>query len=604
LKTLQHYIEQMSRENSARHLFAQRPILPFCSARDRCPDCQNSLKVSKTRTKSVQTLHLGCFTAHETLRQCGQCENKTIYASEDLSCLAPSGCSFGYDVVVFVGQALFLRHRRAEEIVEELFWRNVRISASEVAYLGKKFVVYLALAHRQSAPRLQETLRGNGGYVLHLDGTCEGGGPMLLSSLDSISDIVLSNVKVPSEKTDQIIPFLEEIRRRYGVPVASVHDMGAGILAAVKQVFPGVPDFICHFHFLRDLGKDLLAEDYDAIRKRLRAHALSEKLHRQSQRLKAAIDQAPALVDSFCQSLQIHSLPAEQLEQFPLLSAYSLIQWTLEGKSQGQGYGFPFDRPHLEFAKRLLVLAEQLERIKNVHLRGEWSDNIPLFRLSNELKKISADNRLKRMIEALEIKIEVFDQLRAALRIAEAGGSAGLNSGGADLAMGPVRKAVTKFRRRITARADYRSHAGWKAMIGQIDKYWDKLFADPITVVTPNGPMLIQPQRTNNIMERVFRDFRRGARRKSGHNSISKFLQSMIADTPLVRNLDNPQYLKVLLNGHATLEECFAQIDINTVRSEMLAAQKSLEKVPPKIRRLIALPAFPAVLCALFQKAA
>jgi hypothetical protein len=249
-------------------------------------------------------------------------------------------------------------------------------------------------------------------------------------------------------------------------------------------------------------------------------------------------------------------------------------------------------------------LAEQLERIKNVHLRGEWSDNIPLFRLSNELKKISADDRLKGMIEALEIKIEVFDQLRAAMRIAEAGGAAGLNSGDADLAMGPVRKAVTKFRQRITARADYPSHAGWKAMIGQIDKYWDKLFADPITVETPNGPLLIQPQRTNNIMERLFRDFRRGARRKSGHNSISKFLQSMIADTPLVRNLDNPQYLKVLLNGHATLEECFAQIDINTVRREMLAAQKSLEKVPPKIRRLIALPAFPAVLCALFQKAA
>jgi hypothetical protein len=31
------------------------------------------------------------------------------------------------------------------------------------------------------------------------------------------------------------------------------------------------------------------------------------------------------------------------------------------------------------------------------------------------------------MIEALEIKIEVFDQLRTAMRIAEAGGSAGLN---------------------------------------------------------------------------------------------------------------------------------------------------------------------------------
>ena len=67
-------------------------------------------------------------------------------------------------------------------------------------------------------------------------------------------------------------------------------------------------------------------------------------------------------------------------------------------------------------------------------------------------------------------------------------------------------------------------------------------------------------------MERFFRDFRRGARRRTGHNSISRFLQSMIADTPLVRNLENPGYLKILLNGQATLEERFAQIDTETVR--------------------------------------
>src|SRR6266545_4566500 len=94
---------------------------------------------------------------------------------------------------------------------------------------SKKFVVYLALAHRQSAPDLKEAMHTQGGSILHLDGTCEGGGPMLMSSLDSLSQIVLGNVKVPSEKTAQIIPFLEEIKSRYGVPVAVVHDMGAGI---------------------------------------------------------------------------------------------------------------------------------------------------------------------------------------------------------------------------------------------------------------------------------------------------------------------------------------------------------------------------------------
>jgi hypothetical protein len=578
--------------------------VPFRPAQTDCPDCRAPLQVYKTQCRTVQTLPLGCFSAHETLLHCERCPNDTLYGAESLSQLVPAGCTFGYDVLVFVGRALFLRQRRAEEIIAELQAHQVRLSPSEVGYLGKKFVVYLALAHRQSAPRLQQAMRAQGGYILHLDGTGEGGGPMLMSSLDSLSEIVLGNVKVPSEKTEQIVPFLEEIKRRFGVPVAAVHDMGHGILAAVRRVFPGVPDFVCHFHFLRDAGKDLLEADYDTVRQRLRQHGLTEKLLYYARRFKAAIDEQPGLVERFCQDVQGHCLPSQKLEVFPLLCAYALIQWALEGKADGEGYGFPFDRPHVQFAKRLRALGQGLEQIKDVHLRGQWADNKPLFKLSCELKSICADDGLQRMLTAIDLKIEVFDRLRGAMRIAEAGGAAGLNSGSRPMAIGPIQKAVEHFHQEMTSRADYPSTPHWQALIRQIDKYKDKLFADPITVKTPGGSRRLQPQRTNNLMERFFRDFRRAARRRSGHNSISRLLQSMIADTPLVRNLENPGYLKTLLNGQATLEERFAQIDAETVRKELRTVQGSLEKVPPKIRQLIALPAFPEAICGLFQKAA
>jgi hypothetical protein len=594
----------LARESSPAGLFAPRPTVPFRPAQTNCPDCQAPLQVYKTQRRRVQTLPLGCFSAHETLLHCEHCPNDTRYASDCLSQLVPSGCTFGYDVLVFVGQALFLHHRRAQEIIGQLRARQIRLSPSEVGYLGKKFVVYLALAHRQSAPRLKQAMRAQGGYLLHLDGTGEGGGPMLMSSLDSLSEIVLGNVKVPSEKTEQIVPLLQEIKRRFGVPVAAVHDMGQGIVAAVRRVFPGVPDFICHFHFLRDIGKDLLEADYDAIRQRLRKHGLTEKLLYYARRFKAALDEQPGWVERFCQDVQGRCLPSEKLEVFPLLCAYALIQWALEGKTHGEGYGFPFDRPHVQFAKRLRALGQGLEQIKDVHLRGQWADNKPLFKLSCELKGVYADEGLQRMLTAIDLKIEVFDRLRSAMRIAEAGGAAGLNSGSRPMAMGPIEKAVEHFYQEITSRADYPSTPHWQALIGQIDKYKDKLFADPITVKTPSGTRRLQPQRTNNLMERFFRDFRRGARRRSGHNSISRLLQSMIADTPLVRNLQNPGYLKILLNGQASLEERFAQIDAQTVREELRAVQGSLEKVPPKIRQLIALPAFPEAICGLFQKAA
>ena len=604
MRTLQSFLEKLATESSTAALFVQPPLLYFRSAQTHCSHCQAPLQVEKTQTKTVHTLHLGCFTAHQTLLKCADCHNPPIDEAQELSRLVPAGCNFGYDVMVFAGKALFLRHRQAREVVEELAGRNVHLSASQVDYLGKKFVVYLALAHRQCAPRLRQAMRKQGGYVLHLDGTCEGAGPMLMSSLDSISEVVLGNVKVPSEKTEQIIPFLQELKARYGVPVAVVHDMGAGILAAVQEVFAGIPDFICHFHFLRDLGKDLLAADYDDLRRRLRKYGLTAKLLQHARRLKTALDEQPERVERFCQSVQVGSLPAEDLELFPLFCAYSLIQWTLAGKTQGEGYGFPFDRPLVHLAQRLRILGQQLEQIKDLHLRGQWRDNIPLFKLSCELQKVSTDKGLLSTLESIDLKSEVFDQLRNAMRIAQVGQTAGLNSGSDSIGLRSIEKAVKQFRKKITSRSDYLASGHWQAMVDQIDKYRDKLFADPITVQTPNGQLQIQPQRTNNLMERFFRDLRRGARRKCGHNSISRFLQSMIADTPLVRNLENPNYLKILLDGQATLEERFAQIQVDTVRKELQDALHPLEKVPAKIRQLIHVQTFPETICRLFKKAA
>ena len=59
---------------------------------------------------------------------------------------------------------------------------------------------------------------------------------------------------------------------------------------------------------------------------------------------------------------------------------------------------------------------------------------------------------------------------------------------------------------------------------------------------------MIQPQRTNNLMEQSFRFLKRDGRKKTGHKVLSKTLVAMLADTPLVRNLDNPDYLRTLVS--------------------------------------------------------
>ena len=139
-------------------------------------------------------------------------------------------------------------------------------------------------------------------------------------------------------------------------------------------------------------------------------------------------------------------------------------------------------------------------------------------------------------------------------------------------------------------------------MIAQIDKYWEKLFADPIIVQTPSGPLQIQPQRTNNLLEQFFRHLKRAHRRRTGNGSSSRMLRTMLAETPLVKNLQNPTYVQLLLKGKRSLEELFAEIEIATVREAFRKAQLNPEQIPNKIKRLIAQPDYPAKLVTMVAK--
>jgi len=109
-----------------------------------------------------------------------------------------------------------------------------------------------------------------------------GDSPNLFCGLDGLSELVLDKVKISSEKKDALIPFFRGIKDQYGEPRALVHDMGKGIILAIEEVFPDTPDFICHFHFLRDIGKNLLADEYSSFQKRLRRLKVRPTLRRQA----------------------------------------------------------------------------------------------------------------------------------------------------------------------------------------------------------------------------------------------------------------------------------------------------------------------------------
>ena len=117
---------------------------------------------------------------------------------------------------------------------------------------------------------------------------------------------------------------------------------------------------------------------------------------------------------------------------------------------------------------------------------------------------------------------------------------------------------------------------------------------------TPQGEVLIQPQRTNNILERFFRDLKKRLRKRTGTISLNKTLKTILSDTPLVKNLDNEEYLKIILDGCDTLEERFAKIDSNMVVEELKKTKKEPGRLPLELKKVIREPAFPQKLGLLF----
>jgi hypothetical protein len=185
----------------ARSLFPQQPKLHFFPPTPTC-QCGVKLTVLKTWAKTVATLTIGQFKAVETQKVCHQC--KAIYRSEELRKLTPHRGQFGFDIIEYIGKALFVDCRNELSIQADLAVKN--------------------------------------------------------------------------------IPLLTQFKSNYGNPIALVHDMGNVILKAVKTVFPTVPDYICHCHFLRDIGKDLF-EGEEVLEEEQKNKALFGKYPRNIRRL-------------------------------------------------------------------------------------------------------------------------------------------------------------------------------------------------------------------------------------------------------------------------------------------------------------------------------
>jgi hypothetical protein len=232
----------------------------------------------------------------------------------------------------------------------------------------------------------------------------------------------------------------------------------------------------------------------------------------------------------------------------------------------GEGYGFPFDVPYLDFYERMVQVHQMLDaagplegKTRRGPLRAltqlrQILDPVAIGEPSAELRQIVAETKRDRRI---------FERFRSALRICPRSGTNRRNDEGAprELSSSGHQRMLQDLRTSLARRAQRGgdSKRACKIVVQHLEKYWDYLFGHSLR---KKGGKVVVP-RTNNDEERFFRTVKRQCRRLHGRKDLSHDLETMPPAVPLVMNLTNRDYCETVYGGSEPqqIADRFSRVD-------------------------------------------
>ena len=582
LKALSWELQQKRDAYCLQSVLPNIPSIYFYNEQSECPRCSVRLLVRKLKdVRTVYTVSFGEITIREYIHYCPCCND--VFTAKSAQ-LVKTGCNYSYDCLVEIGKLRYLQKRQIEEI-EHIFYDNynIPISSTQVRRLCYQFLLYLGKFHYLNVTRINASMMKRGGYILHIDSTCEGHKPHLLTCIDSLSGYVLYSQKISGENESELTIIFKRVKALFGIPLTAVHDMGAGITKSCTLVFPGIVQVVCHFHLLRDLGKDLFEAEYRKLQKELSNKKIYAKIRYQINMLEQVVGSQKD-AQQLLLSLDNHN----ELSSCKLLQGilYGYILSLKANENTGDGYGFPFDRPKLRYYTKAVDIYKELEALESKNFSWSEKETSRFYEIKDVLRKVVNDKSLKNNIKKLEKKIEIFDELRQIMKIALPGENKGLNDNGNIENQLELTKMETKLMtfvdklEKIVDEAPAESKP-IKGVINQLNKYWDKIFAQPIKI-EKNGTVdkIIIPQRTNNISEQFYRKLKQLFRRLHGRRHVGKDLLYIPEEIVLIENLKNNDYINDMLGSIDRLPEVFAQLDCDA--AELPFEKEKLDMVVPQ----------------------
>jgi hypothetical protein len=518
-------------------------------------------------------------------QQCPVC--RRIFRAQGYSELVPPHGNYAFDLIVHIGLASFLQHRQYGEIQQELGaqW-GLRLSCSTIRELAQSFLDYLAATHQAHLRELRESLQQDGGYALHVDGTCEAGTEMVFNIVAGNRGWTLTGCKMATEDNIQIQGLLRRCVEWFGRPLALVRDLSAQIEDAHQQVMPDVPDLICHYHFLENVGTKLCEKHHSKLLACLRRLKIRPALHSLRHDLVRHAKQKGSLTPA--QIEQLLEAPEQtahlDLNQKRRSLAYLALCWLEDSGADLQGEYFPFDLPGLALYRRYRALhgrlAQALAMIASPNRAFSTLETI-----RRHLAAVVEDKELVAAAERLEKAAALFNELRTVLRLGIAGHHPRWHP--QPVADGSVetrrreehlQQWTDQLHERRGSESDAHRAADLTIVLDYLQKYHGKLTGHVIALKDRPDPFVVQ--RTNNVSEHRFGRTKQGLRRKLGIKNLARCVQAMRPEEFLLANLHDPDYLQIVCGG--SLENLASSFARNwqagqTIRSQRRATTKQYQ---------------------------
>ena len=489
--------------------------------------------------------------------------------------LAKANHRFSYELEAKVGRLRYMQHKQLCEIREMLADEGKIMSESSISRYSREFVDDIEKLHALHLPRFREIFAERGGYLMHFDSTCEKGSGSLFHVIEGMSKLILGAWRQSTENAEEMIPHVLYLTETIGAPRSIMKDLSKQGRLVAEVVVNAYPDaniiiFACHYHFNKDIGKDMLSAQHNALKDCIRG--IKATLGRYIRETCEIVgDDAESVEKEASEWISCPGNATISGESEGAAIVRYLIQWIIDSVEDGDGGQFPFELPYLLFYDRVVRMA----KISGFLLKNTGdARKSPTCRLLKRLNKVTAalaeDSKAAKIAESLRAKNELFLRLRSIMRLE--------NGEDLDEACPTVEKYkeycnniknefeayLDDLRKMLVSSkvgSDMKKAVG--VIVQHMEKYGDELWGHVMPVVDEKGTIsYIIADRTNDICEQIFALQKASERRNSGRKNLGWELEKRPAAVSLIANLESSLYLDEVCGGSLdNLPRLFADME-------------------------------------------